>query len=77
MIRFKWQNLVTESFKNENKLDGNLDVQKARISDIDALVDLRIRYLTEDHGRLEARDAGTIAEKLPEYFRTHLLRGGH
>ena len=27
MIRFKWQNLVTESFKNENKLDGNLDVQ--------------------------------------------------
>ena len=49
-----------------------MDVQKARISDIDALVDLRIRYLTEDHGRLEKQDAETIAEKLPEYFRTHL-----
>ena len=49
-----------------------MDVQKAQISDIDALVDLRIRYLTEDHGRLEKQDAETIAEKLPEYFRTHL-----
>ena len=49
-----------------------MDVQKAQISDIDALVDLRIRYLTEDYGRLEKQDAETIAEKLPEYFRTHL-----
>ena len=49
-----------------------MDVQKAQISDIDALVDLRIRYLTEDHGRLEKQDADTIAEKLPEYYRTHL-----
>ena len=49
-----------------------MDVQKAQISDIDALVDLRVRYLTEDLGRLEARDAETIAEKLPEYFKTHL-----
>ena len=49
-----------------------MDVQKARISDIDALVDLRIRYLTEDHGRLEEQEADAIAEKLPEYFRTHL-----
>ena len=47
-------------------------VQKAQISDIDALVDMRIRYLTEDHGRLEIQDAVTIAEKLPEYFRAHL-----
>ena len=49
-----------------------MDVQKAQISDIDALVDMRIRYLTEDHGRLEIQDAVTIAEKLPVYFRTHL-----
>ena len=47
-------------------------VQKAQVSDIDALVDLRIRYLTEDHGRLEKQEAETIAEKLPEYFRIHL-----
>ena len=52
--------------------DRNLDVQKARLSDIDSLVDLRIRYLTEDHGRLEVQDAEAIAEKLPEYFRAHL-----
>ena len=49
-----------------------MDVQKARLSDIDSLVDLRIRYLTEDHGRLEVQDAEAIAEKLPEYFRAHL-----
>ena len=49
-----------------------MDVQKARLSDIDSLIDLRIRYLTEDHGRLEVQDAEAIAEKLPEYFRAHL-----
>lgn len=49
-----------------------MDVQKAQISDIDALVDLRIQYITEDHGQLEIQDAATIAEKLPEYFKTHL-----
>ncbi|MBR6164327.1 MAG: GNAT family N-acetyltransferase [Clostridia bacterium] len=49
-----------------------MDVQKAQISDIDALVDLRIRYLKEDHGRLGIQDEETIAEKLPEYFRAHL-----
>ena len=47
-------------------------VQKAQISDIDALVDLRIRYLSEDHGRLEMQEAEAIAEKLPAYFRAHL-----
>ena len=51
-----------------------MEVQKAQISDIDALVDLRIRYLTEDHGGLGTQDAETIAEKLPEYFRAHLGR---
>ena len=51
-----------------------MDVQKAQISDIDTLVDLRIRYLTEDHGRLEIQDAEAIAGALPEYFRTHLGR---
>ena len=49
-----------------------MDVQKARISDIDTLVDLRIQYLTEDHGRLEKQDTETIAKKLPEYFWAHL-----
>lgn len=52
--------------------DRNVNVQKAQISDIDMLADLRIRYLTEDHGRLNTQDAETIAEKLPEYFRAHL-----
>ena len=49
-----------------------MDIQKAGISDLDALVELRIQYLTEDYGRLEKQEAETIAEKLPEYFRTHL-----
>ena len=49
-----------------------MDVQKAQMSDIDELVDMRVRYLTEDHGRLEIQDAETIAEKLPQYFRNHL-----
>ena len=49
-----------------------MDIQKAGISDLDALVELRIQYLTEEYGRLEKQEAETIAEKLPEYFRTHL-----
>lgn len=43
-----------------------MDIQKAGISDLDALVELRIQYLTEDYGRLEKQEAETIAEKLPE-----------
>ena len=30
-----------------------MDVQKAQMSDIDALVDMRLRYLGEDLGQLE------------------------
>ena len=49
-----------------------MKVQKARESDIDTLVKLRIAYLQEDNGRLDDRDVRAIAGKLPEYFRTHL-----
>ena len=42
-----------------------MDVQKAQISDIDALVDLRIQYITEDHGQLEIQDAATIVSASP------------
>ena len=51
-----------------------MDVRKAQNSDIDALAEMRILYLTEDYGRLDARDAETITEMLPEYFRIHLNR---
>ncbi len=47
-------------------------VEKAQETDIDALVDLRIRYLTEDHGCLEPQDAKAISQRLPEYFKNHL-----
>ena len=56
------------------KGDRNVEIQKAQLADIDALVELRIAYLTEDHGHLEAGAAERIAEMLPGYFRAHLGR---
>ena len=43
---------ISRYIQSEGK---NLDIQKAGISDLDALVELRIQYLTEDYGRLENR----------------------
>jgi GNAT superfamily N-acetyltransferase len=70
-----WQEISENIFEISRYIQSegkNLDIQKAGISDLDALVELRIQYLTEDYGRLEKQEAETIAEKLPEYFRTHL-----
>ena len=44
----------------------------ATISDIDALIELRIAYLTEDHGSLSAETEAKVRRQLPDYFRRHL-----
>ena len=49
-----------------------MHVEQAGLNDIDALVSLRLAYLTEDHGALDARDAESIQRDLPGYFRAHL-----
>ena len=46
--------------------------EKAGFADIDALTELRLDYLTEDNGSLGHRDAETIRNILPDYFREHL-----
>ena len=49
-----------------------MKAEKAQTSDIDALTELRIEYLLEDHGSLTESDRSEILNSLPEYFRTHL-----
>ncbi len=49
-------------------------VEKALVSDINALVDLRIEYLREDNGSLKDSDVDMILIRLPEYLRNHLNR---
>lgn len=51
-----------------------MNVERAGTGDIDALVQLRLEYLREDHGGLEERDAEAIRVALPGYFRAHLDR---
>ena len=47
-------------------------VEKADKGDIDELVELRIAYLTEDDGPLEAGVAESIKMGLPDYYLRHL-----
>ena len=47
-------------------------VDRAGTAEIDALVQMRLGYLEEDHGPLDPGDAQTIRESLPDYFRRHL-----
>lgn len=47
-------------------------VEKADLSNIDELIQLRIDYLTEDYGGLTDIQIEKIKNQLPEYFRNHL-----
>lgn len=47
-------------------------VEKAGMSDVDALVELRLAYLTEDHGQLDDGEIAAIRAGLPSYFRAYL-----
>ena len=49
-----------------------MNVERARASDTDALVRLRLAYLREDNGVLSAEDADAVRQGLPGYFRAHL-----
>ena len=53
------------------------EVEKANTRDIDELVDLRLAYLTEDHGALDEKEAGIIRSGLPGYFEEHLDKDLH
>ncbi len=47
-------------------------VEKAGTEDIEALVKMRLSYLTEDNGSLNAQDLAVIKRDLPGYFQSHL-----
>ena len=49
-----------------------MEVEKAQNTDINSLVDLRIRYLQDDFGSLSSSDIKAIKNKLPDYFLSHM-----
>ena len=49
-----------------------MTVEKARTKDIEALVKMRLCYLIEDNGSLDAQDLEAIKRELPGYFQAHL-----
>ena len=49
-----------------------MNVEKAGIDDIDALVKMRLDYLHEDNGSLSDCDIAVIRKDLPGYFRVHM-----
>ena len=49
-----------------------ITVEKARTGDIEALVEMRLCYLTEDNGSLDAQYLEAIKRELPGYFRAHM-----
>ena len=51
-----------------------MNVEKAKLCDTDALVQLRLDFLCEDNGGLDERDTATIRKNLPAYFLDHMDR---
>ena len=49
-----------------------MNVEKAGINDIDALVKMRLDYLHEDNGSLTDCDIAVIRKNLPDYYREHM-----
>ena len=54
-----------------------MNAEQANATDVDELVDLRVAYLTEDNGKLDADDEAAIRDGLPSYYRAHLGRDLH
>lgn len=46
--------------------------EKAGLEFCDQLVELRILYLTEDHGTLTEEETSRISASLPDYYKRHL-----
>ena len=51
-----------------------MNVDKAAMRDVTALTDMRLQYLREDMGGLDAEAEEAIKRALPGYFRAHLGR---
>lgn len=51
-----------------------MNIEMARASDIESLVELRLAYLEADHGTLDAPTAEALVDALPAYFEAHLNR---
>ncbi len=49
-------------------------VETATSADAEALTELRLAYLRDDHGDLDEETENTLRRCLPEYFREHLNR---
>ena len=49
-----------------------MEFSKAGLEYIEQLVQLRLDFLTEDHGTLSDEEIKRISEKLPEYYKKHL-----
>lgn len=49
-----------------------MNVEKAGIDDIDALVKMRLDYLHEDNGTLGDADIAAIKRDLPDYYKAYL-----
>ena len=49
-----------------------VNVEKAGINDIDALVKMRLEYLIEDNGNLNDSEVIEIKRELPDYFKKHI-----
>ncbi len=59
--------------KTAGMLRGDdMTVEKAGIKDIDALVEMRLDYLREDHGSLDESIVTTVKNELPGYYQDHL-----
>ena len=58
----------------EKQADGVclMNIEKAGTGDIEALVKMRLSYLVEDNGSLDAQDFAAIKKELPGYFQAHL-----
>ena len=53
-------------------MNNLVNVEKAGIDDIDALVKMRLEYLIEDNGNLNDSEVIEIKKELPDYFKKHI-----
>ena len=53
-------------------MNNLVNVEKAGIDDIDALVKMRLEYLIEDNGNLNDSEVIEIKKELPNYFKKHI-----
>ncbi len=65
---------IIKGIRGIRKGDTLFGVEKAGPEDVEALVEMRVSYLVEDNGSLDAQDLATIERDLPGYFQAHLNR---